>query len=134
MTESKPTFKRQRDKYERRAKLSLYVTGGLGGLGLFGALASNVFQQVPRWLSAIFVTNALTAGASLALAYSAFSWAATIIDRHLEDTGAPEDTPYDRIAFPPPRRADILFKAGQILVVTTGLWLVVAVWWAALTG
>jgi predicted MPP superfamily phosphohydrolase len=27
------TFNRQLEKYDRRAKLTLYVTGGLGGLG-----------------------------------------------------------------------------------------------------
>jgi hypothetical protein len=128
------TVQRGIDKCKRRKELTLYIGGGgLGGLALFGAgdLAGQFFQHVPGEVTAIFVTSALVSGLCLAFAYAGFEYEATLLERRIQDKeiAATDSLP---TTWRLPRPAEHLYKAATILVVVTGVWLLVAVWWAGI--
>ncbi|MGI5292199.1 hypothetical protein ACQEVF_54120 [Nonomuraea polychroma] len=116
------------DKYKRRKLLTVYLSGGLGGLGLFGAgdLAANIFSKSPALFAPLFITFALTTAILFAFSYVGYEWQETLL---LREFPKEDDRWLTERVWKPPARTEICYRAGFIFLGATGTCLLFAAWW-----
>lgn len=118
-------------KCERRKRLCVYVGGGLGGLGLYGAtdLGGRTFEKAPSYLAPLFFSFALLAGFSLAYAFTEFDWKSVKFQRAYP--GGVERQVEVRWK---PRSAEVFYKLSYLFLFLAALTLLVAAWLVWLAG
>jgi hypothetical protein len=131
------TVKRSIEICERRRTLCVYVAGGLGGLGLFGAgdaASAGVFGKAPAFFLPLFLSTAILSGALIAWAYSGYEYHGVCLQRKVEDSQLqPSDVLQPRDSTP--TEARISYLLGTIFLgVVAAVILVVASWCAAVTS
>jgi hypothetical protein len=114
-------------QYRRRENTILWVGAGL--IGLIGLVTSDLTDGAPAALTASAATLIIVGGAALAWARIKFEWAATQVDRAIEDGAKPSD------ALPTtlrtwPEFAELVYYVGILSVPLAGLVYLAAVWWA----
>lgn len=105
----------------------VYLSGGLAGLGLFGAgdLGSAIFTNLP-WLRALFILSAMCTAVPLAWAWEKSLRAEALIDR---DHGHELTASRGCEELPPVIRRNL--RAAVYLLVLTAVVLVLAAFWSA---
>lgn len=114
-------------QYQRRGSMVLWVGAGLAGL--IGLVTSDLSKGAPKALSALVVSLIILGGGALATARIKFEWAATQLDRAIQDgADASEDLPAEYQ--PWPDSGEVAWLIGLICVPVAGLAYTVAVWLA----
>src|SRR5262245_6467129 len=83
---SQQTVEQRLKAVKRLADLSLYVGGGVAGVGRFGAgdLGSNIFKEAHPLFAPPFITLSLLAGGFAAWAYGGLTYHVFALKRHQE--------------------------------------------------
>lgn len=125
------TYGKRLRQYRTRESTIVWVGAGLAGL--IGLLASNSSADAPRALTAAVVTLIILGGGALAQARISFQWAATKLDRAIQD-GAPgtwqQQLPQGKERNWPVG-AEVAWNLGRLLVVVAAILYGVAVWSSA---
>lgn len=118
------------EKYGRFQKLALYLGGGLGGLALFGNVASGAFDIAPQWVRGAFIAAALITGLAIGYSYQRFQWAETDLRRRKRATGEKLSCPITKISDHKwPRSAHFVHNVSPFLLATTASFLLTATIW-----
>ena len=125
------TYKTRLRKYKRREQMVIWVGAGLAGL--IALCAGDAFDNAPLWLKALEVTVILIGGAFIALTRVKFEWAATVIERKLEDGSITADdlVPEDDKWSPD---AEECWSASLFCVLCGGVIMAVCFWWPVFAG
>ena len=127
--EIEPTYGKRLRQYKNRESTIVWVGAGLAGL--IGLLASSFADGAPRTLRVLVVVAVILAGGALAQARIKFQWAATTLDRAIQDGGGSEISNQDLpegTSRAWPTRAERYWNAGRACVVVAAALYVAAVW------
>jgi hypothetical protein len=125
------TAKGRARQYERRGGMILWVGAGLGGLIVL--VTSSMASGAPRAFDGVVATLVVVSGGSLAWARVNFEWAATMIQRKLDDGDLEPGSELPQESRPWPRFAEFCWKLGRYALGGAALAFVAAVWYAATT-
>jgi hypothetical protein len=90
--ETPDTYRTRLRQYKRRESMIVWVGAGLAGLiALVAGAGQAIGGDVPDWLIALLLTSLVLGGGALAWARVKFEWAATQLERVIEDGNT--DTP-----------------------------------------
>ena len=123
------TAKGRTRQYERRGAMILWVGAGLGGLIVL--VTSSLASGAPRAFGGAVATLVVVSGAALAWARVNFEWAATTVQRKLDDGDLQSGSELPEELRPWPRLAELCWKLGRWALAGAALAFVVAVWYAA---
>lgn len=120
-------------QYKRRERMIVWVGAGLVALiTTFAAVEFTREAGVPAIIPAIVPTLVVFGGGFLALARVQFEWAATQLERKIQDkTFQDEDALPDKLRGWP-RFAEFCWLMELYLTIAGGIALLVLIWWAAL--
>lgn len=104
----------------------LWVGAGLAGL--IGLVTSNLSTGAPKALSAVAASLIILGGGALATARIKFEWAATQLDRAIQDGAGASDRLPDEYQ-PWPNTGEVAWVIGLMCVPVAGLVYAAAVWW-----
>ena len=120
------TYAKRLQQYERRESMILWVGAGLAGL--IGLVTSNLSGGAPKAFGAAVVTLIILGGGALATARIRFEWAATQLDRAIQDgADAHQQLPPEYQAWP--NTAEVAWLIGLLCVPLAVLVYATAVWW-----
>jgi hypothetical protein len=128
------TVRRSIEICERRRSLCVYIAGGLGGLGIYGAgdaASAGIFDTAPAVFLPAFLSSAVCSAAFIAWAYSGYEYHATCLKRRVDD----EQLAYSSVLTEKestPSEAKFTYLLGTIFLGFTAIILLVSAWWAAL--
>jgi hypothetical protein len=125
------TAKGRTRQYERRGAMILWVGAGLGGLIVL--VTSSLASEAPRAFGGVVATLVVVSGAALAWARVNFEWAATTVQRKLDDGDLQSGSELPQELRPWPRFAEFCWKLGRYALAGAALAFVAAVWYAATT-
>jgi hypothetical protein len=120
------TYRKRLRQYQRRGSMILWVGAGL--VGLVGLLASNLSTGAPGALNASTVSLVILGGGALAIARIRFEWAATQLDRAIQD-GACANGQLPAQYEPWPNTGEVAWLVGRLCVPAAALVYAAAVWW-----
>jgi hypothetical protein len=105
----------------------LWVGAGLAGL--IGLVTSDLSAGAPKALSAVVASLIILGGGALATARIKFEWAATQLERAIQDgAGADDDLPDAQK--PWPNTGEVTWLIGLLCVPVAALVYAASVWWA----
>jgi hypothetical protein len=95
-----------------------------------GDLGASLFDDGPGWLSAATLTLTVLAGACAGTARVQFQWAATVLQRRIDERVAEPTAPVPKGSWP--RAADVTFTLAFAFTVLAGLAFLSLLWSVAL--
>ena len=101
-------------------------------VGLIALVATNAGGEVPALLRAIVLTAIMLAGGCLAYARVSFEWAATRIERKIEDGEVKKTDELDKLPEDMqrwPNEANWAWFAGLGAILVAAIGFLVGVWW-----
>jgi hypothetical protein len=101
---------------------------GAGFAGLLGVLSLDVVEAGPRLLQRLALTLIVIGAGSLARARVGFEWAATILERYVEDRKAAPGDPYP-YADTWPREHERFWTVALWCMIITAVLVLLAAWW-----
>ena len=124
------TFGSRLRQYKRREGMIVWVGAGLVALiTTFAAVKATREVGVPAIIPAIVPTLVVFAGGFLALARVQFEWAATQLERKIQDkTSQDEDALPDELRGWP-RFAEFCWRMELYLTIAGAIALLVLIWW-----
>lgn len=120
------TYRKRLRQYQRRGSMILWVGAGL--VGLIGLVTSNLTAGAPKALSAAVASLIILGGGALATARIKFEWAATQLERAIQD-GVDPDHELPKEHEPWPNTGEVAWLTGLMCVPAGALIYAVAVWW-----
>jgi hypothetical protein len=121
------TYRSRLRQYKRREHVTIWV--GAGFAAFIALLATKIFETTgaPAWIIALLITTILLGGFLVACARVKFEWAATQIERRIEDNEvAPTDAlPDERW----PDDAERCWMGSLSCALLAGALALICVWW-----
>jgi hypothetical protein len=102
---------------------------GAGLVGLIALVTSDLTKGAPKWLSAMTASLIIVGGGALAIARIKFEWAATQLERAIQDGVDPNQDLADEYQ-PWPNTGECAWLVGLMCVPVAGLFYAAAAWWA----
>jgi hypothetical protein len=118
-------------QYERRGSMILWVGAGLAGLIVL--VTSSLASGAPGAFDGAVATLVVVSGGALAWARVNFEWAATTVQRKLDDGDLDLGSELPQELRSWPRFAEFCWKLGRYALAGAAVTFVVAVWYAAST-
>jgi hypothetical protein len=128
MNTAPETYRSRSRKYRRREQMTIWI--GAAYAALIALMTTKVFEQsnVPAALNALLVTLILLGGWCLGRARVGFEWAATQLERTVEDGLVQTTDP-----LPPtdlwPAKIETYWLTSLVIVAIAAAAMLIAVWW-----
>jgi len=129
------TFGSRLRQYKRRERMIVWVGAGLVVLiTIYAAVEFTREAGIPAIIPPIVPTLVIFGGGFLAMARVQFEWAATQLERKIQDNTFQEQDPLPKKLQSWPRFAEFCWLMELYLTIGTGIALLILIWWAALCG
>jgi hypothetical protein len=103
---------------------------GAGLVALIGLETASLTGGSPRWLTALVVTLIVVSGGALAWGRIKFEWAATKLDRAVDDQTVEATDQLRAEDAEWPAVGEVAWLVGLLCVPVAGVLYLISVWWA----